>query len=117
MGIEPTSSGWKPDIITSIRYLQIEVIGNFENVTLDLQGLRSSSELHDQIMHNTVNIVQNKIILPSRSSDFNTTFRVVFWWQRWGLHPRSPIYETGLNTDSLCYMVSLLGIEPRTPQL
>ena len=106
MGIEPTSSGWKPDIITIIRYLQMEVMGNFEIPTSDLQGLRSSSELHDQIMHNTVNIVQNQIILPSRSSDFNTTFRVVFWGQRWGLHPRSPVYETGLNTDSLCYIWS-----------
>lgn len=112
MGIEPTSSGWKPDIITIIRYLQMEVMGNFEIPTSDLQGLRSSSELHDQIMHNTVNIVQNQIILPSRSSDFNTTFSVVFWGQRWGLHPRSPVYETGLNTDSLCYMVRTVGLEP-----
>ena len=95
----------------------MEVMGNFEIPTSDLQGLRSSSELHDQIMHNTVNIVQNQIILHSHSSYFNTIFMVVFWGQRWGLHPRSPVYETGLNTDSLCYMVSLLGIEPRTPQL
>ena len=54
MGIEPTSSGWKPDIITIIRYLQMEVMGNLEIPTSDLQGLRSSSELHDQIIHNTI---------------------------------------------------------------